>query len=146
MNTTFEIKTVSHLGEIEQCGEMVAQLRPNLNQEKWHRTIQKMMLAEKYKIVGLFNHGKIIAFAGFREMSSMQAGNIIYIDDLCTSESYRSTEIANKLLSFVNEIAVAANKDAIVLNTGFSNITAHKLRLNHSAKLLAFYLAYHIKL
>jgi GNAT superfamily N-acetyltransferase len=146
MKNEFELKPVKLHDHIEQCWEVALLLRPHLNKEKWLTTILGMMETEKYKIAGIFDKGNVVAFAGYREMTSLHSGNIIYIDDLCTLESYRSNGLATKLLDFVNSIAVADNKDAVIIDTGFSNATAHKLYLNHGFKLLAFHLAYHVKL
>lgn len=146
METQFQLKAVKHKTDIQQCWEIAFLLRPCLNKEKWFSTVYRMINTEKYKIAGIFDKDTIIAFAGFREMSSLRAGNILYIDDLCTLESYRSNGLATQLLNHINSLAVADNKDAVVLDTGFSNATAHKLYLNHGFKLLAFHLAYRIKL
>lgn len=146
METQFQLKAVKLDAEIQQCCEIALLLRPCLDKEKWFSTIYRMIKTEKYRIAGIFDQDTLIAFAGFREMSSLRAGNILYIDDLCTLESYRSNGLATILLNHINSLAVADNKDAVVLDTGFSNATAHKLYLNHGFKLLAFHLAYRIKL
>lgn len=146
MEAQFQLKAVKLDTDIQQCWEIALLLRPYLDKEKWFTTVYGMIKTEKYKIAGIFDKDTIIAFAGFREMSSLRAGNILYIDDLCTLESYRSSALATRLLNHINSLAVADNKDAVVLDTGFSNATAHKLYLNHGFKLLAFHLAYRIKL
>lgn len=146
MEAQFQLKAVKLDTDIQQCWEIALLLRPYLDKEKWFTTLHGMIKTEKYKIAGIFDKDTIIAFAGFREMSSLRAGNILYIDDLYTLESYRSSALATRLLNHINSLAVADNKDAVVLDTGFSNATAHKLYLNHGFKLLAFHLAYRIKL
>ena len=146
METKFQLKFVKHDKDLEQCWEITLLLRPNLNKKKWLATVYGMIKNQNYKIAAIFDHDSIIAFAGFREMTSLRAGNIIYIDELCTLESYRSSGLTTLLLDHINSMAIADHKDAVVLDTGFSNATAHKLYLNHGFKLLAFHLAYRIKL
>lgn len=146
MKAELELKRIILRSDIEQCWEVALLLRPHLNKEKWFTTIVNMMETEKYRIAGIFDKSNVVAFTGYREMTSLHSGNIIYIDDLCTLESYRSNGLASRLLDFVNSVAVADNKDAVVIDAGFANATAHKLYLNHGFKLLAFHLAYHIKL
>ena len=146
MENQFQLKSIKLHQDIEQCWEVALLLRPHLNKEAWLTTILSMMETEKYRLAGIFDNGNVVAFAGFREMTSLHSGNIIYIDDLCTLESYRSNGLATQLLNYINSIAIADQKNAIVLDTGFSNVTAHKLYLNHGFKLLAFHLAYRIKL
>ena len=103
--------------------------------------IAEMMLHEKYCIAGIIDNGKIVAFAGYRTMTSLHSGNIIYIDDLCTLESYRGKGLASQLLKHVETIARSSNKDAVVLDTDFNNTTAQKLYLKNGFQLAALHLS-----
>ena len=103
--------------------------------------ISEMMQNEKYCIAGIMDNDKFVAFAGYRMMTSLHSGNIIYIDDLCTLESYRGKGLASQLLSHVKAIAVSTNKDAVVLDTNFNNNTAQKLYLKSGFQLAALHLS-----
>jgi ribosomal protein S18 acetylase RimI-like enzyme len=74
-------------------------------------------------------------------MTSLHSGNIIYIDDLCTLESYRNKGFASQLLNHVKAIALSANKDAVVLDTDFHNNTAQKVYLKNGYTLTALHLS-----
>jgi ribosomal protein S18 acetylase RimI-like enzyme len=95
--------------------------------------------------VGIFNKEKIIAFIGYRIMTTLHSGNIIYIDDLCTLENYRGRGIGSKLLSHVRTVAESKNVDAIVLDTGFDNHTAQKLYFKNGFELSAVHLHAYLK-
>jgi ribosomal protein S18 acetylase RimI-like enzyme len=82
--------------------------------------ISEMMQNEKYCIAGIMDNDNVVAFAGYRVMTSLHSGNIIYIDDLCTLESYRGKGLASQLLNHVKAMLVADNKDAVVLDTDFT--------------------------
>lgn len=136
-----QIKIIETAVEIEQCWEVAFLLRPHLNKNNWIPMISEMMQNEKYSIAGIMEDDRFIAFAGYRVMTSLHSGNIIYIDDLCTLEAYRGKGLGAQLLSYVNAIAVSRNMDAVVLDTDFSNNTAQKLYLKNGFKLAALHLA-----
>jgi len=140
MENTYQIKRIETDFEIQQCWEVALLLRPHLDENRWLLTILEMMQNEKYHIAGIMDMGKCIAFAGYRFMTSLHSGDIIYIDDLCTLESYRGKGLASELLSHVKSIAVAAGKDAVVLDTDFNNNTAQKVYLKNGFRLAAVHL------
>src|ERR1700748_2194461 len=79
-----QIKEIKTAFEIEQCRELVFLLRPHLNKNTWQAMVTEMMQNEKYSIAGIVDNDKVVAFAGYRVMTSLHSGHIIYIDDLCT--------------------------------------------------------------
>lgn len=145
MNTTYQIKKIETELEIEQCWDVAFVLRPHLDRAKWQPTIAEMMQNEKYSMAGIIDNNKVIAFAGYRIMTSLHSGNIIYIDDLCTLESYRGKGLATQLLKHVEEIAISLNKDYVVLDTAFTNNTAQKVYLKNGFALTAVHLSNNLK-
>ena len=140
MESTNQIKAINQESEIELCWEVAHLLRPHLKKENWLPSVSEMMKNEKYHIAAIFDNDKIIAFAGYREMTSLHSGNIFYIDDLCTLLPYRKRGLGTQLLNHINLLAKNSKKDAVVLDTGHSNSTAQKLYLNNGFKLVAFHL------
>lgn len=141
MDNTYQVKIIKTDFEIEQCWEVAFLLRPHLNKNNWSSMISEMMQHEKYNIAGIMDNDKVVAFAGYRTMTSLHSGNIIYIDDLCTLESYRGKGLASQLLKHVKAIAISNNKNAVVLDTNFNNNTAQKLYLNNGFQLAALHLS-----
>ena len=141
MDNTYHIKIIQTDLEIEQCRDVAFLLRPHLDKDNWSSMVSEMMQNEKYRIAGIMDDDKVVAFAGYRSMTSLHSGNIIYIDDLCTLEAYRGKGLASQLLSHVKAIAVSDNKDAVVLDTNFNNNTAQKLYLKSGFQLVALHLA-----
>ena len=136
-----DIKIISTDIEIEQCWEVAFLLRPHLNKNNWVSIITEMMQNEKYSLIGIMDNDKFVAFAGYRMMTTLHSGSIIYIDDLCTLESYRGKGLASQLLEYIRDIAIAENKDAVELDTGFDNNTGQKLYLKSGFKLAALHLS-----
>jgi ribosomal protein S18 acetylase RimI-like enzyme len=141
MESIYQIKKIETISEIEQCWDVAYVLRPHLNKNNWNATITEMMQNEKYSIAGIMDEDKVVAFAGYRVMTSLHSGNIIYIDDLCTLENYRGKGFATQLLNHVKEIAISLGKEAVVLDTGFTNNTAQKVYLKNGFELTAVHLS-----
>jgi ribosomal protein S18 acetylase RimI-like enzyme len=145
MDSTYLLKAIKTDPEIKQCWEVAFLLRPHLHKDNWLPMISAMMLHEQYSIAGIMDHDKVVAFAGYRLMTSLHSGHIIYIDDLCTLESYRGKGLASLLLKHVEAIARSGNKDAVVLDTDFTNTTAQKVYLKNGFQLAAIHLARGLK-
>ena len=145
MDTIYQIKKIETESEIEQCWDVAFVLRPHLDKTKWQPTIAEMMKNEKYSIAGIIDNNKVVAFAGYRIMTSLHSGNIIYIDDLCTLETHRGKGLATQLLKHVEEIAISLNKDYVVLDTAFTNNTAQKVYLKNGFALTAVHLSNNLK-
>lgn len=141
MADTYQVKIIRTDFEIQQCWEVAFLLRPHLDKNNWSFMISEMMQNEKYCIAGIMDNNKFVSFAGYRFMTSLHSGNIIYIDDLFTLESYRGKGLASQLLRFVKAIAISNNKDAVVLDTDFKNNTAQKLYLKSGFQLAALHLS-----
>lgn len=145
MKKEFEIRIIESEGEIQKCLEVALVLRPHLDTTKWIDTIIEMRNFEKYNLVGIFNATRVVAFMGYRQMTTLHSGNIIYIDDLCTLDSYRGKGLGSQLLAYAKSIAIAINMDALVLDTGFENNTAQKLYLKNGFHLSAVHLHAYLK-
>ena len=141
MENTYQVKIIKTDPEIQQCWEVAFLLRPHLSKDNWSSMISEMMRNEKYCLAGIMDNDRVVAFAGYRIMTSLHSGNIIYIDDLCTLEAYRGKGLASQLLRHVKAIAISNNKDAVVLDTNFNNYIAQKLYLNNSFQLTAIHLS-----
>lgn len=141
MDNTYQVKIIKTDFEIQQCWDVAFLLRPHLDKDNWLPMISEMMQNEKYCIAGILDNDKFVAFAGYRIMTSLHSGNIIYIDDLCTLESYRGKGLASQLLNYVKATAISGNKDAVVLDTDFNNNTAQKLYLKSGFQFAALHLS-----
>ncbi|MCE6988069.1 GNAT family N-acetyltransferase [Dyadobacter sp. CY323] len=145
MEATYRIQTVTSELEIAQCWEVASLLRPHLNKDNWSEMVTEMIANEKFSIAGMMDDGKFVAFAGYRIMTSLHSGHIIYIDDLCTLESHRGKGLASRLLTHVKSIAQSNNMDAVVLDTDFTNNTAQKVYLKSGYQLAALHLSCKLK-
>ena len=73
MDSIYQIKKIETTSEIEQCWDVAYVLRPHLNKNNWNATITEMMQNEKYSIAGIMDEDKVVAFAGYRVMTSLHS-------------------------------------------------------------------------
>lgn len=145
MENSFEIKSIESDLEIEKCFDVALVLRPHLKKEMWINTIREMVANEKYNLKVIYDQGNIISFVGYRIMTSLHSGHIIYIDDLCTLDAYRGMGLGNQLLLYVRTVAISKKMDAVVLDTGFNNHSAQKLYFKNGFELSAVHLHAYLK-
>lgn len=145
MEDTFEMKAIETATEIQKCLDVALILRPHLNKDTWLATVNEMLKNEKYELRGFYDKEKIVAFIGYRKMTTLHSGYIIYIDDLCTIENYRGKGFGGKLIAYVRSIAESEHMDAVVLDTGFDNHTAQKLYFKNHFELSAVHLHTYLK-
>lgn len=113
-----------------KCFPVFHELRPHLNQEtflaQWHD-----QSAEGYEIVAIESHGQIAAIAGFRELTTMAWGHILYLDDLATLPEYRGRGYATTLIQFLQQEVLARGCASLHLDTGVTRHDAHRTYLRN---------------
>jgi ribosomal protein S18 acetylase RimI-like enzyme len=125
-----QIKPITQAEEIAWCFEAFKELRPHLNERGTF--VQKVIEQQKqgYQIFVISEGGEVVACIGFRIMSMLAWGKILYIDDLITKEKCRGKGYGKALLEHAAHIARHA---------------AHKLYLNQGFEFNCHHLAFKVK-
>jgi GNAT superfamily N-acetyltransferase len=130
--------------DILRSWEVVLELRPHLQKDRFLATIREMMQEDGYQMIGIpsagENQGIIAAFAGFRHMHKLHMGRGIYIDDLCTLPAHRGKGYGGQLLDYIHGLARENGKDNVTLDSGYQRHAAHRLYLNKGYVLGAHHL------
>ncbi len=86
---------------------------------------------EGYRLAGAFLAGETDAAAvvGFRPMTLLYAGRILYVDDLSTKAAYRGQGLGTALLAWVEAEARRLGCDELHLDSGVQRFPAHRLYL-----------------
>lgn len=79
-----------------------------------------------YRIVALFDQGECRAVAGFRVMTSFAHGRFLYVDDLATTERWRSHGYGERLEHHLGGVARAEGCEQIRLDSGVQRRRAHR--------------------
>ena len=84
---------------------------------------------EGYQIAAIVQNNEIVSCIGFRIISMLAYGKILYIDDLITKAKYRGKRYSNALLGYPINFAKEHGCDQIHLDTGYTRHAAHKVYL-----------------
>jgi|SRR5687767_2332564 GNAT superfamily N-acetyltransferase len=140
LKQTHTIRLAQSEQEIENCWDVIKELRPHLQKENLVAQVKEME-QEGYRIayVAVKENGeeKIVSFAGFRPMNMLFCGKIIYIDDLGTLPAWRGHGYAGQLLDYVHQLAKDTGKTGVHLDSGHHRSDAHRLYLNKKFRISA---------
>ena len=100
-----EVKIASSDEELKKICPVLLQLRPQYDEESLIDQI-KLQIENGYKIAYVEDNGKVLCVAGFVMGAKLAWEKHIYIDDLVTSETHRSTgagKLTPPLVDFANQ-------------------------------------------
>lgn len=131
------VKFANTQEEYLKCWNAISALRPNLTKETYLALIDKME-SQTYRLAYIEEeNGNVPAIIGFRYMTMLYCGNIIYIDDLSTIPEARGKGYASQLLDFIIDLAQTQKLDGVHLDSGHHRYDAHRLYLNEKFKITA---------
>lgn len=97
--------------------------------------------AEGYRLVGVFEpeRPEAVAVAGYRVMTTLWEGRMLYVDDLSTLPDARGRGHAGALLAWLDTEAVGLDCAALHLDSGVgeARYTAHRQYLKHGMNIVA---------
>ena len=131
-----KIKTATTEDDILKCWDVLFELRPHLNKEKFVETV-KEMITEGYHLIYIEEADKAVAAIGYRYLQFLYNGKHIYIDDLSTLPSCRGKGYGGKLLDYVADKAKEKGYKVVTLDSGYTRLDAHRLYLNKGFTLTA---------
>ena len=135
-----EIKEASTKEDFLKCFEVVHELRPHLEEDRY-LTLMLYMIDEGYKMIFIEENGKGVSFCGYRYTTMLHRGRSIYIDDLCTLPEVRGMGHAGALLSYVIAEARREELQSVHLDSGHQRHHAHRLYLNHGFMITSHHFA-----
>ena len=137
----FQIKYATTQEEFLKCWNAISALRPMLTVEKYLELIERMK-TQGYKLLFVEEeNGEVPAVLGFRYLTMLYCGNIIYIDDLSTLPQARGKGYGNQLLDFIINLAQEKNLDGVHLDSGHQRFDAHRLYLNKKFNITSHHFA-----
>ena len=91
--------------ELRATWPVMRQLRPHLDEGRYVELVRSMA-AEGYRVAALYDEdGRVAGVAGYRFMTMLYAGRVLYLDDLVTDEAARSKGHGGTLLDWLKQQA-----------------------------------------
>ncbi|WP_186731433.1 GNAT family N-acetyltransferase [Rummeliibacillus suwonensis] len=102
---------------------LLQQLYPFLIKEDFEVLIEHM-LDGGYKLIGLYDHSKLVAIAGISIAFNLYDGKHLYLYDLVCDENYRSRGYGKRMVEYLEHTANEAECSSIVLCSKFERVDA----------------------
>ncbi|HEX6590355.1 MAG TPA: GNAT family N-acetyltransferase [Longimicrobiales bacterium] len=119
------IGVVGSEDELRATWPVMRQLRPHLAEDDYVVMVRSMA-DEGYRVAAGWKDGRVVAVAGFRFMTMLYAGRLLYVDDLVTDEAARSAGLGRAMIDWLKEQAVSARCSEIQLISHVRREAAHR--------------------
>lgn len=126
MESPVTIATPQSDAEIAATWEVMRQLRPHIAREDYVPMVRRMMESDGYRLAALAEDGEVRAVAGFRYMTMLYCGRLLYLDDFVTDERVRSRGYGRRLLDWLKAEGRAAGCAEIQLISRVTREGAHR--------------------
>ncbi len=117
------------------------ELRPHLTDKEVFVAQVMQQQKEGYEIIAAYEQEEGVACIGFRFLTTLAWGKILYIDDLITKEKTRGKGYGKILLDHVIQIARERLCQEVHLDTGYARHAAHKVYLKQGFEFNCHHLA-----
>ncbi len=123
--------------EFEQAYQIMKELRTKLVLDDFITIYKQAKSADNYTLIGAYVNTECIALMGHRILYDYVHGKHLYIDDLVTTEAYRSKGVGARLLKVAEEHAKKTGCKYLRLSTGIENENARSFYEKEGLKLRA---------
>lgn len=122
--------------------DVFLELRPHLTDAQ-HFTEQVLHQQEEgYRLFAILEGVEVVSCIGFRILTTLAWGKIVYIDDLITKSTCRGKGYGNALLDYAVQYAQEQGCAQVHLDSGYTRNTAHRVYLNHGFEIACHHFAH----
>ena len=112
--------------EILATWDVMVQLRPHLPRDEYVATVRALMNSDGYKLAALVDSGMVRAVAGYRYMTMLYCGRLLYVDDLVTDDRVRSRGYGKQILDWLKAEARGHGCSELQLISRVTREQAHR--------------------
>jgi GNAT superfamily N-acetyltransferase len=106
--------------------DVMRMLRPHVAADAYLGMVKEMMTKDGYRLVAARYDTTVRAVAGFRYMTMLYCGKILYVDDLITDDRTRSQGFGKAILDWLKRTAREAGCSQLHLDSGVHRKDAHR--------------------
>ena len=130
--------------EIMACWPVMSQLRTHLAESEF---VERVKLQQRggYQLCYFTEETVVHSVAGFRIIENLASGRVLYIDDLVTDSSARSTGFGQRLFDWLMARAKTAGCDTLELDSGVQRFDAHRFYLRNRMHIVSHHFRISLK-
>ena len=125
--------------EINDCYDVMSQLRTHLEREDFLPRVRRQMEAFDFKLAYLKEGGEVRAVAGIRISEWLHRGKYLEIDDLVSDDGERSKGYGGQLFDWIVDYARGEGCAHVRLLSGVQRFDAHRFYLRKRMNIEAHY-------
>jgi GNAT superfamily N-acetyltransferase len=114
-----------NLKELYTVYDLLKELRESLSYDEFEDLIYDMRHME-YKMIGLFERGELVSYAGVAVQTNLYHKRHLYIFDLVTQKAFRSRGYGKMMMEYLCDYAKTAACENLVLSSGLQREEAHR--------------------
>ncbi|TXR55446.1 GNAT family N-acetyltransferase [Quadrisphaera setariae] len=126
---------------VRRCFPAYRVLRPHLDEEEFVRR-WRAQAAAGFEVVFVERDGDVAAVMGFRELTTMAWGRILYVDDLVAMPEHRGQGLGALLLRHAQAQTVARGCAELHLDTGYARHDAHRTYLRNGFDMVCHHMSW----
>lgn len=115
------------------------ELRSHLSEDEYVFAVARMR-GEGYRLAAACDDsGEVLGVAGFRVQEFLYCGKVLYVDDLVTAESSRSSGVGAAMLRWLEEEATSSGCAQLHLDSGVQRREAHRFYFREGMGVFSFH-------
>ena len=126
--------------DINRCLPVMQQLRPHLSATDFLPRIRRQM-QQGYRLAMFERDNEVVALAGFRVCENLAWGRFLYVDDLITDETRRSSGAGKALFEWLLDVARNEGCQQLHLDSGVQRFDAHRFYLREGMHIAGHHFA-----
>ncbi len=126
--------------ELERIAPVLLQLRSHFDAQSLIERI-KLQQADGFQVAYVESGGDILCVAGFVLGFKLSWGKHIYVDDLVTDESRRSSGAGKCMIDWLKSYARENGCEQLHLDSGVTRFSAHKFYLREGFRISSHHMA-----
>ncbi len=124
-----EIRIAETEEAIRGCHAVMAELRPQYDEEAFVAQVRRQMETQHYQLAYVEHDGAVSAVGGYRVIEMLAWGKALYVDDLVTSSRLRSLGHGGRLFDWLVDLARSLGCVEFHLDSGVQRFGAHRFYL-----------------
>jgi GNAT superfamily N-acetyltransferase len=126
MEMNAQLRHVETKQDFHAAFAVMHELRPHLLDADGFLAQVERQAHEGYRLLAAWQGTEVVGLAGYRHQENLIYGRFIYIDDLVTTASVRSSGVGAALINAVREEAYRHGCKHLILDTALGNALAQR--------------------